>query len=223
MKPPSDAPRFRDYLHILARGWFALVCATALSAGIGWWSWQEATPVYQSNTKLLVSTPGGATTFDAFYGFSTAISRALTYQQLARSTQVTVRTIEQLGLPETADGLAGRVGVVPVGPAVLNVVATSGDPVEAREVAQVLTGHLIGVSRQIARVDGTGTELLLVDEAGPAHRVGGSTWRNVVTGGALGLALSALLVIAYALIQDRLLGRGQLERIVEETSAGPSR
>jgi capsular polysaccharide biosynthesis protein len=222
VKVPPYAPKIRDYLHMLARGWFVIVLVTTLSAGVGWLSWRTMPPVYQSSTKVLVSTPGGATTVDAFYGYLTSMSRATTYEQLARSTQVTTRTIEQLDLAETTDELAARIRVLPAAPTIFDVVASGGDPVQTREIAQVATGHLIGLAGQMATLDGVGTELVQVDPAGPAERVG-SMWRSIITGAALGLVLSVLLVIAYALIRDRLLGRSQLKHIVAETNAEPAR
>jgi hypothetical protein len=67
-------------------------------------------------------------------------------------------------------------------------------------------------------MDGAGTELVQIDPAGSAQRVR-SAWQSVIEGAVLGLVISVLLVIAYALIRDRLLGRGQLGRIVAEAKA----
>ena len=187
MKAPAHAPKVRDYLHILARGWFVIVLATALSAGMGWVSWRTMTPVYQSSSRVLVTTPGAATTFDAFYGQINSTSRTLSYQILARSNQVTGRTIEQLGLGETTDELAARIAVVPSASTVFDLVVTGSDPTQTRELAQAVTTNLVDVQRQLAKVDGSGAELVELDRAGVAHRVG-SMWRTVIQGAAIGLA-----------------------------------
>ena len=50
MIPPKDAPKLRDYGNILRRHWLVLLCAVVLSTGVGWVSWHEQTPIYQSNT-----------------------------------------------------------------------------------------------------------------------------------------------------------------------------
>jgi capsular polysaccharide biosynthesis protein len=222
VKVPAYAPTIRDYLHMAARGWFVIVLATALSAGVGCLTWLTSPPIYHSSTKVLVATPGAATSFDAFYGYLTSIARATTYGRLARSTQVTARTIQQLDLAETTDELAARITVLPDTSTIFDLGVTGRDPTQIQEIAQVATGHLIGVARQIATMDGAGTELVQIDAAGPAQRVG-SVWQNIVVGAALGLVISVLLVIAYALIGDRLLGRGQLGRIVAETNVGAGR
>jgi capsular polysaccharide biosynthesis protein len=147
-----------------------------------------------------------------------SMSRTLSYQILARSNQVAGLTIEQLGLGETTDELAARITVVPSASTVFDLVVTGSDPTQTRELAQAVTTNLVDVQHQTAKVDGSGAELVELDGAGVAHRVG-SMWRTVIQGAAIGLVLSMFLVIAYTLIRDRLLGRGQLGRIVAETDA----
>ena len=80
---------------------------------MGWVSWHERTPIYQANTMVLITAPGDATTLDAIYGQIVAESRILSYQLLARSDRVTQRTIDQLDLAETTDGLAARISIAP--------------------------------------------------------------------------------------------------------------
>lgn len=225
MKVPAYVPKVRDYLQMLAGGWFIIVLATAASAGIGWVSWQTAKPVYQSSATVLITTPGAATTFDAFYGQLNSASRSLSFQLLARSEQVTSRTIEQLGLPDSPDGLAGRISVPPTASTVFNVVVAGTDAAETRETAQAVTANLVAVQRQMATVDGSGAELVQLDDAGTATRVG-SMWRTIAQATALGFVFSALLTIAWTVSQGRLLTRGQLGRVLDEAASsadtGPS-
>jgi capsular polysaccharide biosynthesis protein len=222
VKPPSTAPRVSDYICVLARWWFTISCATVLSAGVGWLSWHESTPIYQSNAKILVTSPGAASTFDALYGQLNSESRAFTYQQLARSSQVTTSTIEQLRLPETTDELAGRIIVPPSATNVFDVGVTGTSPEQTQQIANAVTGNLINLSKHMATVDGSGIELVPWDQAGPAYRVG-SMGRLIVQGAVLGLVLSMLLVVAYARTRDRLQGPGQIVRVVRQIDADVSR
>lgn len=214
MIPPADAPRFRDYLQILSRWWGVLLAATALSAGVGWLSWVTATPIYDSSTRVLVKATGDATALDALYGQINAESRALTYQYLVRSARVTGPTIDQLDLAETTEGLAGRISIPPSLTPVLEIVVKGVDPDETRRVATAVTANMIAVSRDLAKVDGSMTELVLVDDAGPAVREG-SMMQQIVKASVLGLVTSLVLVLAVGLLRDRLLGRGQLVRVVD--------
>jgi capsular polysaccharide biosynthesis protein len=217
MIPPKDAPKLGDYGNILRRHWTVLLCAVVLSTGMGWVSFQKQTPTYQANTLVLITAPGDATTLDAVYGQIVAESRILSYQLLARSNRVTQRTIDQLDLTETTDGLASRISILPTSTPFLNIVVTGTDPDDSRRVADGVTASLIAVSHEMAQVDTAGTELVQVDQAGPAKRQGSPT-ESMIKAGVLGFVVSFFLVLALGLIEDRLLGRRQVERVVNETA-----
>jgi capsular polysaccharide biosynthesis protein len=210
---PADAPRLGDYARIIRRGWLVIVCATVLSTGVGWLAWQTTTPVYDSSSRVIVKSMGDATPLDALYGQINAESRVLTYQYLARSARVTGPTVDQLRLPQTIEDLAGRISIPPSLTPVLDIVVKGTDPDETREVANAVTANLIAVSGELAKVDGGGTELVLVDQAGPAKREG-SLVRDLVQAGVIGVLVSLVLVLAWGLVQDQLLGRRQLGRVV---------
>ncbi|WP_185934652.1 YveK family protein [Mycolicibacterium hodleri] len=220
MISPPDAPRLGDYLQIVLRGWLVLLCATVLSIGTGWVAWHTDTPVYDSTSRVMVKSTGDATPLDAFYGQVNSKTRVLTYQYLARSERVTGPTVDQLELPQTGQDLAGRISVAPSLTPVLDIVVKGTNPDETREVANAVTANLIAASGELAKVDGGGTELVLVDEAGPAKREGSLT-RNLVQAGGLGFFVSLVLVLAWGLLQDQLLGRRQLGRVIH--GAGRSR
>ena len=65
----------------------------------------------------------------------------------------------------------------------------------------------------MAQVDTAGTELVQVDAAGPAQRQG-SLRQSIIEAGVVGFVLSLVLVLAWGLIEDRLLGRRQVDRVV---------
>ena len=137
---------------------------------------------------------------------------------LARSEQVTSRTIEQLGLADSTAGLAGRISVPPIASTIFDVVVAGTDPEETRATAQAVTDNLIAVQRQLSKVDGSGVELTQLDAAGPATRVG-SMWRTIGQAAALGFVFSTLLTVAYSVYRDRLLTRSQVGRVVREAAA----
>lgn len=219
MIPPPDAPKAVDYLHILSRRWWVLVCATALAAGLGWLSWQTETPIYTSTAKVLITSPGNATPLDALYGQINAESRVITYQYLAHSARVTEKIINELGLPETTDELAGRISIPLTLTAVLDVSVKGTDAEETRRVADAVTSTMVSVSQELAKVDTGGTELVLVDEAGPAKR-DGSMRTSIITAAVVGLSVALVLVLAWGLLEDRLLARRQLGRVVDDAVKG---
>jgi capsular polysaccharide biosynthesis protein len=222
MRPPAFAPRIRDYATILRDGWVVILCATVVSAGVGFAHWQFTSPVYASTAKVFVTTPGSATTLDAYYGEQIAVPRASTFQVLARSSQVTSRTIEQLGLPETSEELAGHITVPPTTSALLDIVVTGADAQRTQEVASAVAANMVALSKEMAAVDTVGTELVSVDDASPAQRQG-SMWKSILTATALGFVLSIVLISARGLLEDRLLARGQVDRVVGEATAERTR
>jgi capsular polysaccharide biosynthesis protein len=218
VRPPARVPRVRDYLQLLCNGWLVILCATALSVGAGWVAWETATPVYQSTARVFATTPGGATTTDALYGDLSAVSRTLTIQRLARSSQVTVRTIDELGLAETPSDLANDITVVVTKSALMDVVVAGHDADLTRRTADVVVANMIALNREMSRVDTAAGDLVLVDHAGPAVRQG-SMWRFMLFGGVLGIVISAISVLGYGLISNKLLGKGHVDHIVDEAVA----
>ncbi|SEH91029.1 Capsular polysaccharide biosynthesis protein [Mycolicibacterium rutilum] len=218
MKSPAFVPRVRDYLRILAGGWLIILCATILSGLAGWLHWYAGPPLYQATTKLFVITPGNATTIDAYYGQLNAAMRAPTYLELARSGQVTTRTIEQLGLAETPDELAARISVLPDTQVLLDVSVMGTDPQRAKETAEAVADNMVALSKQLATVETADTELVTVDDGATVARPG-SMSTMVAEAAAVGLAVSALLVLAVGLVRDTLLDRRQVGRVIDDFGA----
>jgi len=221
MISPPDAPKVVDYLHILFRRWWILVIATALAAGLGWVSWRTEPPIYTSSAKVLITSPGSATPLDALYGQINAKSLAITYQYLARSARVTERVIDELGLPETTDELAGRISIPLSLTAVVDVSVKGTDAEETHRVADAVVSAMVAVSQELAKVDTGGTELVVVDKAGPAKR-DGSMSQSIITATMLGFVVSLVLVMALGLLEDRLLARRQIARVVDGAVDGKS-
>jgi capsular polysaccharide biosynthesis protein len=219
MRPPARAPRVRDYLGMLRNGWIVILCVTVLSVGAGFLAWQTADPVYSSTAKVFATTRGSATTVDAYYGQLNSVSRTLTIQSLARSPQVTMRTIDQLDLKDTPGDLASRIAVGVTNSVLMDIRVTGDDAAVTRRTANAVAANLMQLTREIGGVDTSNVDLTLVDSASPPERVG-SMWQFMIHAGALGLALSAVLVLGYGLIGNTLLGKKHVDRIVGEAVAG---
>jgi capsular polysaccharide biosynthesis protein len=219
MKSPEHVPLMRDYLQLLRSGWIVILCATVLSVGAGWLAWETSDPVYSSTAKVFATTKGSATPVDAYYGHLNSVSRTLTIQSLARSPQVTMRTIDQLGLQDTPGDLAGRIAVVVTNSALMDIVVTGSDPTVTRRTANAVAANLMQLTREIGGIDTSNVDLSLVDSGSAPERVG-SMWQFMFHAGALGLAISVVLVLGYGLVRNKLLGKGHVDRIVGEAVAG---
>jgi capsular polysaccharide biosynthesis protein len=219
MRPPPDAPRAHDYLRLLMDSWIVIVLAFGLSAGAGWLVWHNEHKCV-ATVRLLIVEPGGAEPSDAFFGNLTALSRALTYQQLARSTQVTMRTIDLLKLHQSPADLAKNVTMVPTQTAVLEMRVAAADPGVAQNTANAEALSLIEVSKEIETVDTAATDLVMVDVANGAGDNRGSLATTMLFAGLLGLAASVVLVFGYGLAVGSVIDRRQVGDIVARTTAG---
>lgn len=219
MRPPADAPRLRDYAQLLSRYWVVIALATALSAGAGWLVWHHERN-YVASVKFLVVTPGGAQPFDAFYGNLTAISRTVTYQDLAHNPQVILRTEDDLGRSQDQTALVKRIAVVPTQSAVFDVLVSATDPAAAKDTANVLARNMVQVSNEVQKADNAAAGLVLIDAASGAADARGKATSLMLTGAILGLLTSVLLVFAYALARGSVNDRRQVARIAESVGKG---
>jgi capsular polysaccharide biosynthesis protein len=217
VKPPERVPRIRDYLRLLRDGWLVIVGATALSVGAGWVAHETTPAVYQATTRVFVVTPGGAQVVDAYYGTLNSETRAITVQPLVISQRVTMRTIEDAQLNETPEGLAGRITSKVQG-ALVDITVTDSDPVRARDTANALAKNLIEVEKEMTTVETAGVDLVLVDSANSASDARKPVKRFLLMGGAFGLAISTILVLAYGLFRDRVLAADQVEIVADEAA-----
>jgi capsular polysaccharide biosynthesis protein len=207
---------------LLLNGWIVILAATALSVGAGWIGWETSTPVYSSTARVFATAKGSATPLDAYYGHLTAVSRTLTIQRLARSPQITARTIDQLGLADTPDGLGSHIAISVSNSALMDIQVTGDDPELTRRTANAVAANLTQLTREMGGVDTSNVDLTIVDSAGPAERVG-SMWQFMLHAGLLGLALSTIMVLGYGLVRNKLLGKGDVDRVVVEAVAGRDR
>jgi capsular polysaccharide biosynthesis protein len=213
-------PQPRDYLLMLMNAWAAILCVTALSVGAGWIARLTTDPVYYATTRVVVMVPGSAQPFDAYYGNLSAMAQALNYQKLATSSQVMMRAIDRVHLRQTPAELAKNITAGVSNSAVIEIVVKGDDRIVTRDTANAVTVSLIEVATEMATLYNSDTKLVLVDAAKDASDKRGSLSRYLALGGGLGFALSVVLVITAGLATDKVLGRGQVRRIVGDVTAG---
>ena len=219
MRAPTPVPRIRDYLRIVARYWLIIVGATALSVGAGWLAHRTTDPVYQATSRVIVEAPASAEVFDAYYGHLAAAGRAVSIQQLAKNPQVAKRTIDQLGLHETPADLIKQITPV-VRDAVVEITVTGDTPELARDTVNSVTYNLKSLTDEMADLEKSGTDVLVVDIASSAADHRAPLTRYLELGGLLGFGLSVVLVIALGRVRGAVLTEEQVAHIVGETAAG---
>ena len=207
---------------MLKDSWIVIVCATVLSFGAGWLARQTSEPVYQASTRVMVLTPSGADVTDLWLGNMSAMARALSIQPLVQNPQVAKRTVDQLGLHKTPAQLSKNITAV-VHNAVLEIYV-KGDKHDSaeltRNIANSVTFNLIHLAREMADLDKSGTDVVLIDAASGAGDRRSPLTRYLLLGGLLGFTLSVMAVVALGATRDKVLGERHLAHIVEQTVAG---
>lgn len=221
MITPAGVPRVRDYVLFVKNSWVLVLVTTLASALMGWVGWEYAKPEYRSTASVFVRTEGSASPLDAYYGDAGMLGLMETYRNLATSSQITAPIIQKLGLIESDKELAARIVILPSATAMLNVTVTGGDADQTTQIAHEVVNDMVAVGNRLALVAGTSATLVVIDDAGPAERVG-TVWSYVMTGTVLGFALCVVAVIARALIFDRVQSRRHLERVIGDATAGTS-
>jgi capsular polysaccharide biosynthesis protein len=219
---------------MLARGWLVLLCATVLSAAAAVLASRcLQDPVYVADTSVFAVVPGDAQTRAAYEGNRGASVRMRTYAEMATSTIVTQRTIDELGLQETPEQLAERITVDSVPDTLspfsfplsvlLRVQVSGGDPGDAVATANEVTRNLIAASQEVEwnGVDNqSGPNLVLIDQAKTAHAVVDSWLSAAGFGAVLGLILSCLGILATGARRDAVLSGDHLAYVADSEIGG---
>jgi capsular polysaccharide biosynthesis protein len=230
VRPPVGAPRVRDYARIALRGWVVIVVATVLSGVAAVLAGMFLThPTYAATTQVFALVPGDAQTHAAYEGNRGAAVRIQTYQQMATSTIVTQRTIDQLGLQETPADLAERITTIsepgtmsqfayPLS-VLLDVRVTGTDPARTVEVANAVTRNLVAASEEV-EWDKTqsGPALVSLGDATAAYDARVPWWKTAGIGAGMGFALSTFLLLALGARRDQLLSSDQIAFVAEDSS-----
>lgn len=129
------------------------------------------TPMYESNTTIMVNSSKGSSIGDIAAGFdlgSLNLSQKLvvTYSEIVKSRIVLEAVIDRLDLDMTYNTLLSRITSSPVGSTeILKISVKDTNPVEAAEIANTISDIFIKEVMRILKVDNVET----IDEAIPLY------------------------------------------------------
>lgn len=195
-----------DYVRILRARWIVIVVTTVVAASASLVFSLLSTPVYESCTRLYVSTGSSSSSVTEVYqGNLASQQRVASYTQLLGGESVAQRTIDALGLSLTPSALAAKVTTTSSPDTVLiDTCVSDSDPVVARDLANGIGTTFVEFVDDLETPPGGGAALAQVSVVEPAQvsesPISPNTTRNL----ALGIAVGLLLGIALAVIRDRL-------------------
>lgn len=194
----------RELVRLLRRHWWLLLLGLLLGGCAAFAVTVVMTPLYQAETRLFVSTQSAQSNADLLQGGNFTQQRMQSYADVASSPRVLDPVIRQLGLKESASGLAKRV--------------TADAPADT--VMLVISASDTSAARAAAIADATASSLASTIEALEAPASGGSPVRativqpavapsapitpNVPRNIALGLILGGLVGLGIALLRHTL-------------------
>lgn len=195
----------QDYLRILQVRW-KIIAITVVAAVVGALAASLlTTPTYEASTRLFVSTAAGSSVNELYQGNLYSQQRVTSYTQLLTGETLAQRTIDALGLEESATELAAKVSANSSPDTVLvNVRVTDTSPERARDIANALSDEFVVMVRELEtpeRGGAPGARVVVEQSAdAPTTPVSPKTKRNL----ALGFAVGLLLGVALAVLRDRL-------------------
>ncbi len=139
----------REYVHMLGRRSRLIASVLLCILGVNLILTLSADPVYQSQTRLFVSTPDLIRT-DPLGAGSFAIQRVNTYVDLANGDELASRVVSQLRLKVSPSAFATKITAAAVPDTVILVIsATDSDPRVAQEYSQITAQELIEFVQEI--------------------------------------------------------------------------
>ncbi|WP_068158472.1 Wzz/FepE/Etk N-terminal domain-containing protein [Rhodococcus phenolicus] len=163
-----------EYRSVLRKRWRWVAWGVLLTVGATTVFLLLSPPIYRTQATVFVRTPGDVSrVVDG--GDSYAQGRAATYAELADSTDLAARVIDDLGLGLAPEALANRIDAANrPGTALIDVDVRAPSPEEAVQTTTVLIAEFATMVRTLEEVPGAlqpRAELVVVELPGPPTRI----------------------------------------------------
>lgn len=218
--------QLQDYLRTLRRGWQAILISVIVALGLGAALIAVSDETYSTTAELFVAPGTSPGTTELVQGSSFYQDRVKTYALIVDSATVLDPVIEQLGLDENEESLAGQVSAsAPVETVLLRITVTDGSPERAAEIANAVAERFVAVAPELESVDGTGEDAVvrvtIVQPARvPSEPIAPS--RRLILGLALmiGLAVGFAIAVSREALNNRVRSETDLKAITDVPVVG---
>ena len=198
---------------------WVIVCVTLVVALLGAFVVSLlTTPLYQSTTRLFVSTTAGSSLAEAYQGNRFSQERVKSYSELLMGETLAQRTVDKLGLNMSAESLQANITAsAKLDTVLINVAVLDESPVRARDIANTLSDEFVDLVRELETPeDGATADARVVVEQRatiPDKPVVPKTARNIGIALVLGLATGVGLAVLRDLLDNTVKDRETLEEI----------
>ncbi|NDK91675.1 polysaccharide biosynthesis tyrosine autokinase [Gordonia desulfuricans] len=215
----------RSLAAVFVRRWW-VVALVSLLAGVGSLiSSMLSTPEYRASARLFVSSSSGASGNDLYQGGLYSQQVVASYTQLLTGETLARRTVERLGLDESADDLRSRVRATAApGTVLITVTVSDESPFRAADIANALSDEFVEFASELVGSDSdvkaevVPTRVVVEQHATPpATAATPKVARNL----AIALILGGFVGFGLAFAVDRFDRRVRTRDDVEALELGP--
>lgn len=198
---------------LLRKAWLLVLCAV-LVGGISYlYTFYLVTPMYRAEVTVYVNNTSEKASIEYVSGSNLTASAQLvtTYVNIIRSDRVLDKVVEQSGLDISAEAVRRMMTASSVDETeMFRVYVSSASPERAATVANAIAEV---APDEIAKiVEGSSTKIIDYAKV-PQNPYSPSYRRNVLTGALLGMMLAGAYVVLRTLLDKRIKGEEDLERL----------
>lgn len=195
---------FKQFLMVLRRRWLSIMALLLVALSISATFTFTRTPLYESRTRIFLSVDVRDTT-DAYAASLFASGRASSYADLASSTELASRVIDQLNLDMTSEALANDISAEVVeSTSLIEMRVLNEDPQDAQLIADAATSEFIKYIADLETPSEDGVSQIraqVTDEASlDRGQVSPDVVLNLVVAAVIGLLLGVALAVAREIL-----------------------
>lgn len=211
----------REYIRILRAAWVLVVVMALLGVASAAVFSILSKPEFKASAQVFVSTQSGGSVQDLVQGSTFTQQRVKTYAGLVTTPIVLLPVISNLHLSTTADELAKKVtATAPLDTTLIEISATSPDPVKAADIANGISESLTNVVQNIEST-GSQTSQVKLTRVKQADVPPIPVTPNVPINVGIGLIAGLALGMGTAVLRHTLDNRVRSDKDVEAISAAP--
>lgn len=211
-----------DYLRILRRNWILLIASTLVGVLAAGAASIIVKPTYTSATQLFVAIQGAGSVTELQQGNTFSQARVQSYVKTVTAPVILQPAIDELGLSETPNELAGRIRAKSDPNTVLiNIEVDDTSPAQAAAIAQAVAASLVRGLDSLERPKAGGTSPVSLSVITPATAPSTPSAPNTRLNIFLGLFAGLVIGLGIAVLRTALDHRVRGEADFRKTSDVP--
>jgi capsular exopolysaccharide synthesis family protein len=217
-----------DYWAVLKARWLSIVLVTVAGLAVGVGVFVSTPAQYRATADTLLTVAQGDSPGELVSGSTFTQSQVESFALIATSARVLEPALDALGLDLPVEAFAGRVSAhVPVGTAIVSVVASAATPELAARTADAVSAALVQAVDDMTPSTREGVKLVQATVISPAllPRAPAAPSRNrlLAAGGIVGLAVGYVQGLVRTVVGRRIRGERDVERVVDAPVIGSVR